>query len=66
MKNAAFPQQKCRIYFVLTQSKTDPVPKFWSDLHSGSNPISTNLLLPRSSPTHVQSNAYLWCRLWFH
>ena len=38
LKNATFSQHKCRISFPLTQSKSGPVPKFWRDLQSGSNP----------------------------
>jgi len=39
LKNAVFSQQKCRISFPLTQSKSGPVPEFWRDLQSGSSPI---------------------------
>jgi len=43
-KNA---QQKCTISFPLTQSKSCPDPKFWSALHSGSNPNSTKFAIVR-------------------
>jgi len=55
MKNAAFSQQKCRISFPLTHSKTGPGPKCCSDLHSGSNPNSTKFGVVR-----IQSNAHLY------
>ena len=46
-KNAAFSQQKFPISFPLTQSKSCPDPKFWSALHSGSNPNSTKFAITR-------------------
>jgi len=56
-KNAAFSQQKCPISFPLTQSKSCPDPKFWSALHSGSNPNSTRFAIVwiQSTPIQVQS-----------
>jgi len=34
-------------FFPLTQSKSGPDPIFWSDLHSGSNTISTKYAIYR-------------------
>jgi len=56
-KNASFSQQKCPISFPLTQSKPCPDRKFWSALHSGSNPNSTKFAIDRiqsnPSPVHL-------------
>jgi len=49
-----FQVQKCTISFPLTQSKSCPDPKFWSALHSGSNPNSTKFAIVR-----IQSNPSL-------
>jgi len=45
LQNTAFPQQKCCISFPLTQSKSGPVPEFWRDLQSGSNPNLTKFAI---------------------
>ena len=59
-KNAAFSQQKCPISFPLAQSKSCPDPKFWSALHSGSNPNSTKFAIVRiqskSSPSLLRTH----------
>ena len=54
-KNA---QQKCPISFPLTQFKSCPDPKFWSALHSGSNPNSTKFAIVRiqSSPSLLRTH----------
>ena len=52
LKNAAFSQQKCRISFPFTKSKSGPKPKFWSDLQPGFNLNPTKFAIVR-----VQSNA---------
>ena len=56
LKFAAFSQRKCHISFPVIQSKSGPGPYFWSDLQSGSNPISTKFDIVR---IQVQSNAHL-------
>jgi len=60
-KNAAFSQQKYRISFPLTYSKPCLDPKFWSALHSGSNPNSTKFAVVRiqSNPSPVQCSSLL-------
>ena len=55
------PQQKCRISFPLTQSKSCPDHKFWSALHSGSNPNSKKFAIDRiqSNPSPAQCSSLL-------
>jgi len=54
-----FSQQKCNVSFPLTQSKSGPDLKFWSDLQRGSNPNSTKFAMVRiqtnSSPVQCSS-----------
>ena len=59
LKNSAFSQQKWRIYFPLTKSKSGPGPKFWRLLQSGSNPNSTKFAIVRiqSNPSPVQCSS---------
>jgi len=47
-------------FFPFTQFKSDPNPELWSDLQSGSKPISTKFAVAGSSPIQVRSNAHLW------
>ena len=56
LKNASFSQQKCRISFQLTKSKSGPNPKFWRVLQSRSNPNSIKFawVLIQSNPSPVQ------------
>ena len=67
LKKAAFSQQKCHISFLLTQSKSCSVSKFWTDSQSWSNPNSTKFPIVRIqfNPSPVQCSALtdsLWGR----
>jgi len=68
LKNAAFSQQKCHIYFTLARSKSCLVPKFWRDLQSGSNPTSTKIAIVRiqSNSSPFQCSSLLRMRLYYH
>jgi len=56
LKNTAISQQKCRIPFPLTLSKSGPVPKLWRDSRSESNLNVTKFAIVRiqSNPNPVQ------------